>query len=196
MAPGPSSRTPLLPGFAPGGTDGRRDDDAPRPGENRDALQNHRPGTDSGAIPGAARAASGEPDVAGDDERQRDRPESRPPRLDGRAPAGEPGARPEPDFQRSPGDGDPGPAGQPGRFALRVGAERRRNGDAFPGRGDEFPPPSHAARVTASRPAAGQSLLPFALPAWQREPPAASASPGDLLPSPPPPGALDDGTVI
>src|SRR5271166_5883791 len=190
--------TPLLPGFAPGagGTDGRRDDDAPRPEENRDALQNHRSGTDSGAIPGAARAASGEPDAAGDDERHRDRPESRPPRLDGRTPAGEPGARPEPDFQRSPGDGAPGPAGQPGRFALRVGAERRRNGDAFPGRGDEFPPPSHAARVTASRPAAGQSLLPFALPAWQREPPAASASPGDLLPSPPPPGALDDGTVI
>src|SRR5271166_5136625 len=205
MAPGPSSRTPLLPGFAPGGTDGRRDDDAPRPGENRDALQNHRPGTDSGAIPGAARAASGEPDVAGDDERQRDRPESRPPRLDGRAPAGEPGARPEPGFERSPGDGDPGPAGQPGRFALRVGAERRRNGDALPGRGDGVYPPTHAARVTAAR-AAGQSLLPFALPAWQRQPPAPdepapprdtpAASPGDLLPSPPPPGALDDGTVI
>src|SRR5271165_5372915 len=200
--------TPLLPGFAPGsgGTDGRRDDDASRPRENRDALQSHHSGTSPAPIPGAARAASGEPDAAGDDERQRDRPESRPLRLDGGAPAGEPGARPEPDFQRSPGDGDPGPAGQPGRFALRVGAERHRNGDAFPGRGDGVYPPTHAARVTASRAASGQSLLPFALPAWQRQPSALAepaekrdtpaASPGDLLPPPPPPVALDDGTVI
>ena len=66
------------------------------------------------------------------------------------------------------------------------------DGRSFPRRGDGVPPPTHAARVKASR---GQATLPFIVPAWQRassappepaEPPgtaAVAASPADLLSS-------------
>ena len=60
-----------------------------------------------------------------------------------------------------PGTGDRGPAG---RFALRVGADRR-GGDAFPRRGDGLRPPTYAARVSAAR-ARRPAPPPVRRPAW------------------------------
>src|SRR3974377_1707918 len=63
--------------------------------------------------------------------------------LDGPALTGEAGQQPEPDRQRSAGNGSQGNGG----FAQRISAERGR--DAFPRRGHAVPPPSHVARLRA-----------------------------------------------
>ncbi len=92
---------------------------------------------------------------------------------------GEAGERPEPDFKRGAGAGDAGTSGQ---FALRLIGERR--GSSFARRGDGVPAESYADRVAASRAASGQPLLPFLLPAWQREPAGTGpASPAGHLPA-------------
>src|SRR5262245_12503807 len=153
MAPGSSSRTPLLPGFAPGtdSTAMRRDGATSRPGENGHEVQDDRPRTPPGTVPGAARAASPGPDAPENPKPVRERVEDRPPRLDGGAPAREPQVRPEPDSQRGARAGPPASAG---KFALRVAAGRRRGGDVFARRGDGEPAPNYAARVSAARAAA------------------------------------------
>ena len=64
-----------------------------------------------------------------------------------------PGSDPSQVASRSAGTGDRGPAGP---FALRIA--EGRGGASVPRRGDELHPPTHAARVKASR---GQTLLPM-----------------------------------
>jgi len=59
---------------------------------------------------------------------------------------GEAGQRPEPDSERSPGDG---PQGIPGPFTQRVAEGRQR--DAFPRRSYALHPPSYTARLKSRR---------------------------------------------
>ena len=91
---------------------------------------------------------------------------------------GEAGQRPEPDRERGAGDG---PQGTGGSFALRVSSGRQRT--AFPRRSNGVHPPSHAARVKASR--HQPTLFDFAALLHR-------------CPSPPPapPGPSSDGTLI
>jgi N12 class adenine-specific DNA methylase len=65
--------------------------------------------------------------------------------VEGSAVPGQAGERPEPDSQRSPGNGPPGPGGT---FAARVTPGGR---NAVPGRGNSVYPPSYATRVKPSR---------------------------------------------
>lgn len=101
MASGSSSRTPLLPGFAPGsdGTAMGRDGAALRTGENHHALQDDRTRTHPGS-PGVARAAPREPDAAFDRGADGRRPEIPSRLLDEGDWTGEAGERPELDFKR------------------------------------------------------------------------------------------------
>ena len=80
-----------------------------------------------------------------------------PPRgLEGAPLPGEAGEQREPDRERGPGDR---PQGTGGLFASRVAAGRERTA-CPPRRSNGVPPPSHAARVKASR----QPLLDFDAP--------------------------------
>ena len=97
-----------------------------------------------------------QPDAAPGGERLRLRPETPPRVLEDRVPPGQPGPRPGPDREHRPGNGDRGP---PGRFTPESSTDET---DAvFPRRGDSLHPLTHAARVTSTRPASGQSLLPL-----------------------------------
>ena len=122
-------------------------------------------------------------------ENVRPRTENQPRGVAENAPANEAGQQPWPDSER--GDGS-GIEGNGGPFALRVLSERQRT--ASPRRGDAFCPPSHVARLTASR----NSTSLFSLSEASRNSPTA----GDFIsddPSPTastPPGALSNGTVL
>src|SRR5262249_8319578 len=167
MAPGPSSRTPLLPGFAPGA-----DAVTSQPGENHHAIQDDRPRTPSGSVSRPARPAPPGADAAGDPGPAGDGAEGRPHGQDERAGPGEPGEEFRPDRDRSPRAGDRGPAAP---FTLRVAAGRDGRA-AVPRRGDGLPPPSsYAERVSAARARAGQPRLPFIIPACPRARPATAA---------------------
>src|SRR5207253_1819841 len=98
--------------------------------------------------------------------------EGQPRDLDGGAGPGEAEQRPGPDRQRGDGDGVQRPGGP---FASRVGRQ-----PAFPRRSDSVPPPSHVARLRASR---QRSLFE---PRTDDSPPVPSA----------PPGAINDGTLL
>src|SRR5271157_4529860 len=195
MASGSSRSTPLLPGFSHGSGDtpGPQDDVTSHPGETRHALQDDRSRIHPGAAE-AVRQAPRQPDAAFDREPPGRCPETLPRDLDGPAHSGEAGERSGPDREPGAGDGAGRPAGE---FALRIAAQRR--GTVFPRRCDGLPPPSYAARVSASRAAsglpsperssgfaqAGQPLLPLGLSADRRNPepaPAPQATPDSAAP--------------
>ena len=115
-------------------------------------------------------------DVASDPGALRGRAESPPRSLDADAEPGAAGERAEPDRERGPGDRA---AGTAGRFASRIRAERRFDGSPLSRRGNGVYPPSHAARLAASRAATGvpspaspiqESLFPFSVSADARDP--------------------------
>ena len=102
----------------------------------------------------------------------------------------EAGQRPEPDSQRGV---RVGPEGNGGSFALRFLPGRQRT--AIPRRGYAFPPPSHVARLKASR--HRPTLFDSPSTASQTPPTSPGSLSGDPSPAAPtPPGALSDGTVL
>src|ERR1035441_10691716 len=140
---------------------------------DHNAVQDDHPRTPA-TTTGDARPAPQEPEAAPDTGNLRARAEDQPRNLDRNSLPGEIGQRPEPDRERSTGDGS---QGNGGAFGFRVSAQRERT--AFPGRSNGVRPPSHVARLKASRnqPSFFDSLF--------------DPSPA----TPPPPGALNGGTV-
>src|SRR4051812_37196161 len=122
MAPGPSSSSPLLPGFLhdPDDSDGPQESVTPHAEEDPHAVQNHRPRVDPGAVSGAARAALQPQGASIGGDSLRDRPENLPQRLGGGIPSGKPADGPGPDREQGAGAGGGGPAGG---FTLRVTTE-------------------------------------------------------------------------
>src|SRR5579872_2344233 len=129
---------------------------------------------------GAARATAADPPPETDARHLRPGAEGQPRSLEGTPVAGEAGQRPEPDSERSAGNG---PAGTAGSFALRTG---RRERPAFARPGDGPYQNSYVARLKASR---GQPSLFDA-------PPQQPASDDGSLAAPVPHGAKTDGTLI
>jgi N12 class adenine-specific DNA methylase len=109
------------------------------------AVQDHRPRTAEGAD-GVARATASDAEAPADAGDLRPGIEGRPRSLEGRPLPGEAGQRPEPDRERSPGNGHSATGGS---FALRVAAERGRS--ALARRGNGLHSQSHVERVRASR---------------------------------------------
>src|SRR5216683_5003440 len=109
------------------------------------AVQDDHPPTPPAAS-GDARATPQGSDAVADAGTLRQPTEDPPRNLEGPSLPSEAGQRPEPDRERGFGDGSQG-TGE--LFTFRVSAERQRN--AFAGRSHGVHPPSHAARVKASR---------------------------------------------
>src|ERR1043166_5512664 len=137
------------------------------------AVQDHHPRNAATANGTAQPAAEGPQAVAGNGD-LRPRAEDQPRGLEGSADRAETGERPEPDRQRSSGDSTQGNGGS---FAHRI--SQQRAGGAVPGRSNGVHPPSHVARLKASR---QRSLFDF--PPEQAEDTPPSTDPPAKAPEP------------
>src|SRR5579871_2324162 len=180
----PDWRQPLLFPPDPDHQPEPQDNATLKPSGDQHAVQNDRPQTSEGTEAAARTAVQGA-QAPFDDGALRQGAEEQPRSLEGSARPDAAGQRPEPSGERSPGDS---PQGAGGSFTLRVSSGRQRG--SVPRRGHDVHPPSHVARLKASRrpPTLFDSLPP--------PDPAGKASSAADLPSPPAPPEALDGTVI
>jgi len=122
-----------------------QDNATPKPDGDHHAVQDDHSRTPAPTTPGARATAEG-PQAPFDDGALRQGTENQPRGVEASPQPGETGQRPEPDSERSPGDG---PQGIPGPFTQRVAEGQQR--DAIPRRSYALHPPSYSARLKSRR---------------------------------------------